>query len=160
MIKTVFLDRDGVVINNANHYYIFRVEDIELVDGIAENLKRIQNKGYTLFMVTNQGGVSKGEYRMDDVEKVHRKMSEILAEAGVFIKEIAVCPHHDSVEKCMCRKPQPLLIEKLIAKYRIDREQSWFIGDSDSDMQAAEWAGIKGIRIIANQSMKTFINEL
>lgn len=160
MIKAVFLDRDGVVINNANHYYIFRIEDIELVDGIAENLKRIQDKGYTLFMVTNQGGVSKGKYTMGDVEKVHRKMNEILAGAGVFIKEIAVCPHHDSVEKCMCRKPQPLMLEKLIAKYRIDAVHSYFIGDSVNDMIAAEKAGIKGIRIIANQSMKTFINEL
>jgi len=160
MIKAVFLDRDGVVLNNAGHYYIFRTEDMEMVDGIAENLKSIQDKGYRLFMVTNQGGVAKGEYTLGDVEKVHRKMQDILALNGVRIEEIAVCPHHDSVEKCLCRKPGSLLIEKLVAKYHIDPRRSWFIGDSESDMQAAEKAGIRGIRIAANQSMKPFVKDL
>lgn len=160
MTKAVFIDRDGVVLNNANHYYIFRIEDVELVEGIAENLKRIQDKGYTLFMVTNQGGISKGLYTMDDVEKVHRKMQELLAVHGVEIVEIAVCPHHDKVEKCLCRKPAPLMIEKLIAKYKIDISQSYFIGDSENDMLAAERAGIRGIRIIANQNMGASVKEL
>lgn len=160
MIKAVFVDRDGVVINNANHYYIFRIEDVTLVDGVAKNLKQIQDKGYSLFMVTNQGGISKGQYTMQDVEKVNIRMQEMLAESGVYIEEIAVCPHHDSIEKCMCRKPEPLLIEKLIAKYNIDAAQSYFIGDSESDMLAAERAGIGGIRIIANQNMGAFIKKI
>ena len=160
MTKAVFIDRDGVILNNANHYYIFRIEEVALVDGVAENLKRIQDKGYTLFVVTNQGGVSKGLYTLDDVEKVHRKIQELLAPKGVEIAEFAVCPHHDKIEKCLCRKPSPLMIEKLIAKYRIDAAQSYFIGDSESDMLAAERAGIRGIRVEANQNMGAFINEL
>lgn len=160
MIKAVFIDRDGVVINNATRYYIFRIEDMELVEGIGENLKKIRDKGYSLFMVTNQGGISKGQYTLDDVDKVHLKMCELLAMHGVEIVEIAVCPHHDSLEKCMCRKPEPLMIEKLIAKYRIDASQSYFIGDSESDMIAAERAGVKGIRIIANRNMEAFIDAL
>ncbi|MDX9882372.1 MAG: HAD family hydrolase [Prolixibacteraceae bacterium] len=160
MIRAVFIDRDGVVLDNAHHYYIFREEDIKLVEGIGENLKRIQDKGYQLFMVTNQGGISKGLYTMDDVEKVHRKMKEILADNGVVITEIAVCPHHDKIEKCLCRKPQPLMIEKLIAKHRIDAARSYFIGDSESDMLAAERAGVKGIRIVSNQNVGDFIDEL
>ncbi|HBL73963.1 MAG: hypothetical protein A2W90_12210 [Bacteroidetes bacterium GWF2_42_66] len=160
MTKAVFIDRDGVVLNNANHYYIFRIEDVELVEGIVENLKRIQDKGYKLFLVTNQGGISKGLYTMDDVEKVHRKMQELLAVHGVEIVEIAVCPHHDKVEKCLCRKPAPLMIEKLIAKYKIDISQSYFIGDSENDMLAAERAWIRGIRIVANQNMGASVKEL
>lgn len=160
MIKAVFLDRDGVVIDNSSHYYIFRLEDMVLVEGIAANLKTIQNKGYRLFLVTNQGGVAKGLYSMDDVAKVHDEMRNQLAKRGVEIDEIAVCPHHDSIEKCLCRKPEPLLIEKLIAKYKIDAARSFFIGDSDSDIIAAERAGIRGIKIIANQSMDSFIGEL
>lgn len=160
MIKAVFIDRDGVVVNNASHYYIFRVEDMELVEGIGVNLKKIQDKGYSLFMVTNQGGIAKKQYTMEDVEIVHRKMCELLSEFGVEIVEIAVCPHHDSVEKCMCRKPQPLMIEKLIAKYRIDAARSYFIGDSKSDMIAAEKAGVKGIQIAANETIELFVGEI
>ncbi len=160
MIRAVFIDRDGVVLNNAHHYYIFREEDMELVEGIGENLKRIQDKGYQLFMVTNQGGISKGLYTMHDVEKVHRKMNEMLAGNDVVVTEIAICPHHDKIEKCLCRKPGSLMIEKLIAKYRIDAACSYFIGDSESDMLAAERAGVKGIRIVANQSMESFVAKI
>lgn len=160
MIKAVFIDRDGVVINNANHYYIFRIEDIELVEDVAKNLKQIQDKGYSLFMVTNQGGISKGIYSMEDVEEVHSRMCERLAEYGVEIVEISVCPHHDSMEKCLCRKPQALMIEKLIAKYRIDASRSWFIGDSETDMLAAEKAGLKGIQIVPNESIGSYIGGL
>lgn len=160
MIKAVFIDRDGVVLNNSSHYYIFRNEDVELVDSVAENLKRIQDKGYSLFMVTNQGGISKGIYSMADVEKVHLLMRNKLAQHGIEIVEIAVCPHHESVEKCLCRKPSSLMIEKLIAKRGIDAAQSYFIGDSESDMQAAKGAGVRGIRIIANHSMEPFVAEI
>lgn len=160
MINAVFIDRDGVVTNNANHYYVFRIEDMELVEGIAENLKAIQDKGYKLFMVTNQGGIAKGEYTMQDVEILHARMQEILAQEGVHIEDIAVCPHHNKIEKCLCRKPEPLMIEKLIAKYHIDAKQAYFIGDSDTDMQAAERAGVKGIKIEANKSMRAYLNQI
>ncbi|MDP2891264.1 MAG: HAD-IIIA family hydrolase, partial [Bacteroidota bacterium] len=70
------------------------------------------------------------------------------------------CPHHGDNEKCLCRKPEPLMIEKLIAKFGINPEESVMIGDSESDMQAAAGAGIRGIKIMANQNILPYILEL
>ena len=97
---------------------------------------------------------------MQEVDAIHQLMREFLANYKLEITDIAVCPHHPEIEKCLCRKPSPLMIEKLMAKYRIDPTQSFSIGDSDSDMQAAQAAGVRGIQITANQSMKPFLNFL
>lgn len=159
-MKAVFLDRDGVLLDNSAHYYIFRPDQMKWIDQVPENLKLIAEKGYRLFIVTNQGGVAKGQYTMQEVDIIHQLMREFLANCQIEITDIAVCPHHPEVEKCLCRKPSPLMLEKLMAKYRIDPGQSFFIGDSDSDMQAAQSAGLRGIRIPANQSMKLFLDFL
>ncbi len=159
-MKAVFLDRDGVLLDNSAHYYIFRPDQMKWIDQVPENLKLIAEKGYRLFIVTNQGGVAKGQYTMQEVDIIHQLMREFLANCQIEITDIAVCPHHPEVEKCLCRKPSPLMLEKLMAKYRIDPGQSFFIGDSDSDMQAAQSAGLRGIRIPANQSMKPFLDFL
>ncbi len=159
-MKTAFLDRDGVITNNSNHYYVYRIEDITFVDGVIENLVLLKNAGYQFFMVTNQGGIAKKEYSMEDVEKVHDFIQEKLLEVGVEIRDIAVCPHHHTIEKCLCRKPSPLMIEKLIARYRIDKIQSVFIGDSETDMQAAKAAGIRGIKVEGNKNMFPYISKL
>lgn len=160
MNRAVFFDRDGVLISNAHHYYIFREEDMEYVDGVFENLKRIQDKGYLLFVVSNQGGISRGLYSKADVDRVHARMKQDFAMHGIQITDILYCPHHDSVEACLCRKPSPLMLEKLIARYRIDRTQSFFAGDSESDMQAAARAGVKGLLVPANQSMACVTDQI
>ncbi|MGQ8335867.1 D-glycero-alpha-D-manno-heptose-1,7-bisphosphate 7-phosphatase [Sunxiuqinia sp. A32] len=159
-MKAVFLDRDGVIIDNSSHYYIFRTEDVKFVDGIFDNLKLLSEKGFDFFVVSNQGGISKQEYTKKDVEKVHYFIEKELEKRGLTIKEWAFCPHHDSIEKCFCRKPSPLMIEKLLAKYQIDSDKSYLIGDSPRDIDAAEQAGIKGILIPANQNMFSHIKEL
>lgn len=159
-MKAVFLDRDGVLLDNSEHYYIFRPEQVKWVNEVPQNLNHIAEKGYQLFIVTNQGGVAKGEYTMQEVDAIHRLMLDFLKQYQVEINEIAVCPHHPEVEKCMCRKPSPLMIERLIAKHKIDPSISFFIGDSVTDMQAAKAAGLQEILIPANQSMKAFLNVL
>ncbi len=159
-MKAIFLDRDGVIVNNSQHYYIYKKEDVEFVDGVFENLISLRNAGYEFFIVTNQGGIAKKQYTMDDVNKVHHYIANELEKSGIIIRDIMVCPHHESVEKCLCRKPSPLMIEKLIALYQIDPKQSFFIGDSDTDIQAAKAAGVKGIKIEGNKNMRTFINEI
>lgn len=159
-MKAAFLDRDGVIINNSRHYYIHKMEDVNLVDGIFENLKLLQEKGFALFIVSNQGGIAKGEYAKEDIELLHQSLLTEFSAKGISIVDVAFCPHHDKIEKCFCRKPNSVMLEKLIAKYKIDREQSVFLGDSETDMQAAVKVGLKGILITANQSMRPFIEEL
>jgi D-glycero-D-manno-heptose 1,7-bisphosphate phosphatase len=158
--KAIFLDRDGVLVDNSEHYYIWETDQLTLVGGVIENLKFLSQKGFQLFIVSNQGGISRGLYSKDDIQKLHTELVQIFRANHIEIVEIAFCPHHQEIEKCLCRKPDSLMIERLIAKYKIDKSDSYLIGDSQSDMDAAEKAGIQGIQIIANQNMFPYISFL
>lgn len=158
--KAIFLDRDGVLINNKDHYYIWKQEQLELVDGVIENLQMLTAKGFQLFIVSNQGGISRGLYTKDEIHKLHSELMLTFRKSNIEILEIVYCPHHPEIENCMCRKPASLMIDKLIAKYNISKENSYLIGDSDSDMEAAQKAEIKGIKIAPNQNMYPFISDL
>lgn len=160
MSKAIFLDRDGVLINNSKHYYIWKTDQLVLIDGAVENLKMLSNKGFQLFIVSNQGGISRGLYSKDDIEKLHTELIETFRKNQIEISEIAFCPHHPEIEKCLCRKPDSLMIEKLMAKYKVSKLNSYLIGDSQSDMEAAQKAGIQGIQIVPNQNMFPYISFL
>ncbi|MCT4587986.1 MAG: HAD family hydrolase [Carboxylicivirga sp.] len=141
--KAVFIDRDGVINNDEGHYYIHKVKDFKLNDGIIEGLKKLQDAGYKLFVITNQGGVAKGEYSEDDVERIHGHFLQIMFDNDIRITDIYYCPHHDSLEACDCRKPQPGMILQAIDEHQIDASKAYLIGDSERDIQAGEAAGLK-----------------
>ncbi|MFY9154003.1 MAG: HAD family hydrolase [Prolixibacteraceae bacterium] len=160
MIKAIILDRDGVITNNSKHYYIWEKEQLQFVDGIYNNLKQLTQSGFKLFIVSNQGGISKGLYSREDILNIHDKMNSIFETRQVEITDILFCPHHPENEKCLCRKPESLMLERIISRYDLNKTESYFIGDSDSDMKAAKKAGIQGIKIPANQDMYPFISHL
>ncbi len=141
--KAVFIDRDGVINNDEGHYYISKVKDFKLNNGIIEGLKLLQDAGYKLFVITNQGGVAKGEYTEDDVEIVHGHFLQLMFDNDIRITDIYYCPHHDSVASCDCRKPQPGMILQAIEEHQIDKSQSYLIGDSARDIEAGHAAGLK-----------------
>jgi len=159
-MKAIFLDRDGVLIDNSGHYYIWKSDQLKLIDGVIENLRIFSQKGFQLFIVSNQGGISRGLYSKNDILKLHAELIQTFKTNYIEIAEIAFCPHHPEVEKCLCRKPSSLMIDKLMAKYRINKEGSYLIGDSQSDMDAARQAGIQGIQIIPNQNMFPYLSFL
>lgn len=160
MNKAVFLDRDGVLLNNEHHYYIWKSDQMEFVAGIMDNLRMLQQKGFQLFIVSNQGGISRGLYSKSDIVKLHENMIHTFNANHITITDILFCPHHPDKERCLCRKPQSLMIEKLIAKYDICSQESAMIGDSESDMTAAHAANIRGIRIKSNTNMFPLIADL
>jgi D-glycero-D-manno-heptose 1,7-bisphosphate phosphatase len=160
--KAIFLDRDGVLVDNSQHYYIWKTDQLTLVDGTIENLKILLQKGFQLFIVSNQGGISRGLYSKDEIQKLHAELIQTFRANDIEIAEIVFCPHHPEIEKCLCRKPDSLMLEKLIAKYKICKSDSYLIGDSQSDMDAARKAEIQGIQIIPNQNMfphLSFLNK-
>lgn len=160
MNKAIFLDRDGVLINNEHHYYIWESAQLEFVEGVLDNLKMLQQKGFQLFIVSNQGGISRGLYSKENSLTLHEQLIQTMRENQIIITDILFCPHHSEIENCLCRKPQSLMIDKLIARYEINPEHSTMIGDSESDMVAAALAGIDGIKITPNQNMFPFIASL
>ena len=158
MTKTIFLDRDGVI--NKETGFVFRVEDFILTGDIIPSLKKLQDAGFILVVITNQSGIAKELYTHDDVKKVHTHMLSLMKENGITISEIYYCPHHPDVEPCICRKPDSGMIEKAIARFNIDISKSFFIGDKERDIQAAEKAGVKGIMIDADSPVMGIVEEI
>ncbi len=159
MKNIIFLDRDGVI-NIERGEYTYKINDFVFVDSIFENLKLLQNNGFQFIVITNQGGISKGFYNKKDVFLVHQYMIQKFNRQGINILDIYFCPHHDRVEKCLCRKPLPLMIEKAVAKHRVNKTKSFFIGDSERDRIAAEKAGVKGFLIEKNTNILPVVRKI
>jgi D-glycero-D-manno-heptose 1,7-bisphosphate phosphatase len=151
--RAIFLDRDGLINDNSIAYYIHNIHDFKINPGVIESLKAFYTKGYLLIIVTNQGGVAKGQYTIQDIEVLNEYLRKVLENEGIILQDIYFCPHHSSVSKCLCRKPESLLFEKALAKYTIDPDLSFMIGDSDRDIAASEKAGIKGIKVPSNANL-------
>ena len=152
MNKAVFFDRDGVI-NKEIGNYVYKLEDFKFNIGLFTSLRLLQEYDYKLIIITNQGGIAKGQYTHDELYELHNFMLEKLLNEGIKIDDVYFCPHHHSIAPCLCRKPNSLLIEKAIAKHNIDTSQSFLIGDNERDVLAAEKVGIKGILIEANSNI-------
>jgi len=158
--KAIFLDRDGTLNNNKDHYYIWRMEDFALNPGVEETLTELQQSGYMLFVITNQGGISKGLYTREDAESLHHQVQAMFEEKGVRLEEILYCPHHPDQENCLCRKPLPLLIQKALARYNIDPALSWMIGDAQRDVEAGKAAGLHTLLVEPNGDLRKILDRL
>jgi len=152
MNKAVFLDRDGVI-NDGTLYYTYKTEDFIFNEGVFEGLTLLQNAGYKLIVITNQGGVAKGIYTIEDVNKLHSYMSEMLSKRNISIDAVYFCPHHSDISKCECRKPGSLMIEQALLEFNINPNLSFMIGDSDRDIIAAEKANVKTIKTKKNENI-------
>ena len=144
MNKAIFLDRDGVLNLDFRNYH-FRLDDFTILPGVFDVLKTFQQKGYLLIIISNQGGIGKGLYKISDTEKLHKFLIDEAFNNGVTFTEIYYCTHHPETSNCICRKPESLLVEKSIARFNINPSKSYFIGDRERDVQAGEACGVKGI---------------
>ncbi|MBI3502399.1 MAG: HAD family hydrolase [Bacteroidetes bacterium] len=158
MNKCVFLDRDGVI--NKECGYVFRIEDFVFNADVFSSLKKLQEAGFVFIVITNQSGIAKQLYTHEDVSKIHSHLLGAMKANGIEIAEIYYCHHHPDVEPCICRKPDSGMIEKAIARFNIDASQSFFIGDKERDIQAAEKAGLKGFLIEADSPLNGIAEEI
>ncbi len=143
MNKCIFLDRDGVL-NVERGDYTFLPEDFVIVEGVPEAIKALKKAGYLLIVVTNQAGITKGLYTREQMQLCH----EILMKKTDFlIDKIYYSPYHPSFSESLSRKPDTLMIEKAIAKFDIDPQKSWLIGDRCRDVDCGQKMGLKTILI-------------
>ena len=144
----IFFDRDGVL--NTDIGYAYLPEHITWVDGAMDAIKLANEHGYLVFVATNQSGIARGMYSEADVMRLHAWMQQECLLRGAIIHSFAFCPHHpvegqgDYKQNCNCRKPAPGMILSLAKSYTIDMSHSMMIGDKETDMQAAQAAGIAG----------------
>ncbi|MFG6357725.1 MAG: HAD-IIIA family hydrolase [Acetatifactor sp.] len=158
----IFLDRDGTV--NRYRGLLYMEEQFELEDGVAEAIRRLNEAGYLVILVTNQPVVARGLCGIEDVERIHRKMQVLLGEEGAYLDDIMFCPHHpdkgypeENIQykiPCNCRKPATGMISEAAEKYNIDLTQSYMIGDSTIDMQTGKNAGLRTILLLTGQAGK------
>ena len=150
--KAAFLDRDGVI--NIDHGYVSVWEDFEFVAGAIGAMMWLHQAGYRLFIVTNQSGIARGYFSLDNFYDLTQKMTSTLLDAGVPIEKVYFCPHHkdgnvaEFAIECACRKPAPGLLLKAQQEFNIDMANSVMFGDKYSDYDAAIRAGIGNIYLI------------
>ncbi len=143
MHKCVFLDRDGVL-NKDNPDYTFTVESFEILPGVIDSLARLKREGYLLVVVTNQSGISKGLYTVEQMKACHEFLQK---SCGGIIDAFYYSPYHRTVTASLLTKPGTLMFEKAIAKFGIDVAKSWMVGDRGRDLVPAKRLGIRTIQI-------------
>ena len=161
MTKAIFLDRDGVI--NIEKNYLYKIEDFEFVEGTFDSLRHLQDLGYKLFIITNQSGIGRGYYSLDDFNKLTSWMLEKLNKESINISQVELCPHSPD-QDCTCRKPLTGMIDNILKNHEIDLTNSWLIGDKSSDIKCAINANIKntiqvksGHSFIESESLANFV---
>ena len=144
----LFLDRDGVI--NVDRSFIYRTEDFEWIDGAKAVIRRFNDMGWWVFVVTNQSGIAHGLYTEEQMQTLHDWMAAELAKSGARIDRIYHCPFHkdgtiaryrkDSFD----RKPKPGMLIRAMTDFPVIKERSFLIGDKQADMEAARAAGVRG----------------
>ncbi|MDO4305297.1 MAG: HAD-IIIA family hydrolase [Eubacteriales bacterium] len=157
--KAVFLDRDGTL----NRYvgFLRSPDEFELLDGVAEAIKRIHLKGYLCIVATNQPVIARGEVNFGRLEEIHNKMETLLGAEGVHIDGIYFCPHHphkgfegevaELKIDCSCRKPKPGMLLQAAKDYHINLADSWMVGDAENDILAGRNAGCQTALIVTGE---------
>ena len=162
--KAVFFDRDGVL--DVDEGYLFRPEELKWIPGARESVAYLTKLGYKVFVVTNQSGIARGFYTVEQMNKLHDFMQAELQKLGGSITKFYYCPHHPtkgtvpqySIE-CNCRKPKPGMILKAFAEYDLDKDNSFLVGDMPKDLAAAKAAGLRGYQF-AGGDLLEFIKHI
>lgn len=145
--KAVFFDRDGIVNRRLIGDYVKNIAEFEFIPDFLETLLKVKQLGYYALLVTNQQGIGKGLLTIDDLQQIHNHMqNELKAKTGFAFDDIAFCPSLDS-DNDYRRKPNPGMIWDFIHKYKLNPTQCWMIGDSVTDIIAAQKAGLHSILI-------------
>lgn len=166
--KAIFLDRDGTI----NKYvgFLRNIDDFELIDGVTEAIKHINQSSYLAIVVTNQPVIARGEVSWEELNEIHKKMETLLGKDGAYIDGIYICPHHPDKGfegerpeykfDCNCRKPKPGLLLEAAKDFNIDLSQSIMIGDSERDIEAGRNAGCRESILIETNKTNALLEVL
>jgi D-glycero-D-manno-heptose 1,7-bisphosphate phosphatase len=142
--RFVLLDRDGTLVVEKN--YLSDPDQLELIPGAAEALAHLHKSGWGICLVTNQSGIARGYFSLSQVEKVHRRLAEMLARFDVELDGIYLCPHAPG-DGCDCRKPLPGMALQAVKAHGFDPRDAWVIGDKEVDVELGHTVGAKSILV-------------
>jgi D-glycero-D-manno-heptose 1,7-bisphosphate phosphatase len=142
----LFLDRDGTI--NVDTIHVSRTENVRLIPGAAAAIARVNAAGIPVIVVSNQSGIGRGLFTVEEYEQVRTRIDELLAAAGASVLKTYYCPHNpDVAPACECRKPGPGMYRQAAAEHGIDLARSWYVGDRLRDIQPAKTFGGHGILV-------------
>ena len=156
--RCVFIDRDGTINREVN--YLHKIEDLEILPGVAEGIEKLNKSGFTVIILTNQSGIARGYYGIDDMNNINNEIIRRLEKNEAKIDAIYFCPHHPNgkvsefTKKCNCRKPEPGLYLEAANDFDIDFKNSYAIGDKIRDLEPAKKLGGRGILVKTGHGKK------
>ena len=150
MKKAVFLDRDGTI--NVDIGYLGNPDDLIIIRRAKKGIKLLKDKGFFVFIVTNQSGVARKYFSTKGLKAINDRLISEFQRDGVKIDGIVFCPHHPR-QKCRCRKPSPKMVKDLARQYEINLEKSFFVGDKLIDVQTGKNAGCRTVLIDAETTI-------
>lgn len=154
-MKVIFIDRDGVLNKDpggwTEHNYVTRWEDFIFMPVAKEALKKLTDEGYKIIIISNQGGINKGIFTMNDLTRINENMLKEITSYGAKIHAVYYCPHTKD-EGCDCRKPNTGLLKKATRNMNIDFSKTFFIGDGPMDIEAGKRAGCRTILLLCGKS--------
>lgn len=166
--RAIFLDRDGTL--NKHVGFLRDIESFELLPGVTNAIRKINDSGYLAIVVTNQPVIARGDVTHKQLKEIHNKMETLLGLEGVYLDSIYYCPHHphkgfdgevpELKIECSCRKPKPGMLFKAAKDFNIDLSESWIIGDSDSDLAAGSAAGCHTHLVDGDNSLLSIIEKI
>lgn len=142
MFPAVFLDRDGVVIENRADY-VRMWSHVTLLPRAIDALSGFHREGYKIIIVTNQSAVSRGLLAFDDAQLINERLVTTIKEQGGWVDGVLMCPHKPE-DNCACRKPLPGMLLQAASEFSIDLSTSWMVGDAWTDLLAGQAAGVEG----------------
>lgn len=145
MKRVVFLDRDGTICPDLP--YLDEPDRLELFPGVAKAIRRLRGAGFKVVVVTNQSGVGRGYFTLDDLAAVHTKLRNLLKEAGADYDALYYCPHAPD-DGCDCRKPSTGMIDRAVDDLSISLNGSYIVGDDSVDIELGRNAGLKSILVL------------
>lgn len=159
-MKAIFLDRDGIITEPVfdKERKIYRppwnVSEFKLLPNVIENLKKLRDNGYDLFLVTNQPDSAKGFVPLSSLIEIKYHLINILVLNNIYFKEYYYCFHHPIYSECECRKPSQYFLLKASKDYHIDLKESWMIGDREKDILTGINAGCKTILVNGHSNVQ------
>lgn len=152
-MKLIILDRDGVI-NHDRDDYVKSADECIPVTGSIDAIVRLSKAGFTVVIATNQAGLAKGKFELDDLEAIHEKITDLVEENGGELGGIFYCPHHPD-DNCKCRKPKPGLLDAIEAEFNTSVEGCYFVGDSLRDLQAGLQKACKPVLVKTGNGVRT-----
>jgi D-glycero-D-manno-heptose 1,7-bisphosphate phosphatase len=160
-MKTVFLDRDGVINRNPpNKGYVRMWTEFTFIPNALKAIQELTQNGYRIFVITNQAGIGRGLYSEETLKDIHRRMVTGIAKAGGKIDAVYYCPHHPEAG-CECRKPKPGMLKRAAQEHNINLSSAYFIGDATTDIIAGRRAGTATFLVLTglgHESYQDYIN--